>query len=498
MATTGEVWRAALDRVDPELLAGPLGDRRGRRPSRNAIKQVWPTLFADLEKPLREKTEAIASSEDEHRIEQAVAARSDDLRTVHAGVIEAAALIKRDLRHPDLWSLTRQGREQTQAALSIAMAAWAEQISVEQAYTHRRARSRAYGPDAPADSGKVRRYLKEHAADAQAQLEQAWQSTHQEPHRQESAPNWPPVGTLPLPWEQLGPEYLEQMQALLDRVGGATVAHHLRLRAQPEPSCPPVLTPRRGTGDPPVRPLDRSLWRRLARGTYGAPPDPIGSIISQEIIRICRPLGLAQASGEAVLIAGCLMMRAPVDIDLRSLNRLRRSSDVQVTRQVAIGFSVRKRLTRAVGWPVPAQIEHRLVDPLHDFSATLWTRLHSWERDHHPHSGTSAAITAAYRSWLWNLTRSSTAAGLPDTSSDQPGPGSTEDQPESVSGEELMQILVDLTRAIPAVREDLRTGRPTPERWAEVMSEARRRSHPCPTYEQLCEIFNIIPSEVNP
>lgn len=489
MATTGEVWRTALDRVDPELLAGPLGDRRGRRPSRNAIKQVWPTLFADLEKPLREKTEAIASSEDEHRIEQAVAARSDDLRTVHAGVIEAAALIKRDLRHPDLWSLTRQGREQTQAALSIAMAAWAEQISVGQAYTHRRARSRAYGPDAPADSGKVRRYLKEHTADVQAQLEQAWQSTHQEPHRQESAPNWPPVGTLPLPWEQLGPEYLEQMQALLDRVGGATVAHHLRLRAQPEPSCPPVLTPRRGTGDTPVRPLDRSLWRRLARGTYGAPPDPIGSIISQEIIRICRPLGLAQASGEAVLIAGCLMMRAPVDIDLRSLNRLRRSSDVQVTRQVAIGFSVRKRLTRAVGWPVPAQIEHRLVDPLHDFSATLWTRLHSWERDHHPHSGTSAAITAAYRSWLWNLTRSSTAAGLPDTSSDQPEPNPTEEQ---------IQILVNLTRAIPAVREDLRTGRPTPERWAEVMSEARRRSHPCPTYEQLCEIFNIIHSEVNP
>ena len=498
MATTGEVWRAALDRVDPELLAGPLGDRRGRRPSRNAIKQVWPTLFADLEKPLREKTEAIASSGDEHRIEQAVAARADDLRTVHAGMIEAAALIKRDLRHPDLWSLTRQGREQTQAALSIAMAAWAEQISVGQAYTHRRARSRAYGPDAPADSGKVRRYLKEHTADVQAQLEQAWQSTHQEPHRQESAPNWPPVGTLPLPWEQLGPEYLEQMQALLDRVGGATVAHHLRLRAQPEPSCPPVLTPRGGTGDTPVRPLDRSLWRRLARGTYGAPPDPIGSIISQEIIRICRPLGLAQASGEAVLIAGCLMMRAPVDIDLRSLNRLRRSSDVQVTRQVAIGFSVRKRLTRAVGWPVPAQIEHRLVDPLHDFSATLWTRLHSWERDHHPHSGTSAAITAAYRSWLWNLTRSSTAARLPDTSSDQPGPGSTEDQPESVSGEELMQILVDLIRALPAVGRELRAGRPTPERWAEVMSEARRRSRPCPTYEQLCEIFNIIPSEVNP
>ncbi len=484
MATRGQVWQQALNRVDPCLLAGPLGDRAEKRPSRSAIKQLWPTVFARLTPVQRTRLDAFADSEDERLIEAAVAERADDLRTLHGLATRARELIARDRHQPDVAHLTRQGREQTAMALSVALSAWKQQTSADDAYHAYRARHGATSRDTPATSLAVRAYLERHREKVRRRLARCWEARPDDTPREEPAPSWPPVGSLPPPWEEPTEAQLGQVRALLDHTGAARTAYELRLRGGPTPSCPPVLTT-----DHAARPLDRSLWARLVRGTYGDPPDTIGTVIDQEISRACRPLGLGLPSGETVLVTGCLMMRSPVDTETASLRGLLTggdSIDARASVLARIGFSVRRHLGRALGWGrfehLAEHVAQRLTDPLDDFSATVWTRLHSWERDHNPRSGTSAAISAAYRSWLWNLTRPP-RAGSGRLPVDLP----LADDPAEASSAE---VLADLARAEPLVQSTLasalRGDDLTAEAWAEVVRAVQPR--PCPTYEQVCRL----------
>lgn len=242
--------------------------------------------------------------------------------------------------------------------------------------------------------------------------------------------------------------------------------------------------------EPRTPPLRRSLESRLVdfnirgRGSDSRTGLTVSQLVSEEIVRVCSPLGLLDHQNRAAFIAASCTVDYPLWVDsMKDLPPLHPEVDMatlspeeqRVARQETIIDAIRQvRLTLyshdLTFESLPPAARDRLNDPAATFGPRLWSRLHNRERDGRALADPYEAVRSAWIGWLKDLPREcGRSSQLRDDDEIEAKGGSTENElyshPVAIA---LAQLSNLLGKDVVAFCQEATAGRVAAELWTDL------------------------------